>query len=210
MSMRVIIAIAVAAMVAFAFAAWNISIQMTPAPSAAKSGGEPAAGSEPTPGGSMPGGGQVPDAVDPGMTWDVPQHWTVDLASGMRIATYLVPAADGARAECAVYYFGPGQGGGIDANLERWMREFQPLEKHDIRKTKPGGIEVTRIRASGTYAAHSMRNGAEPGEKPHWALLGAIASGPGGDVFFKLVGPAATVEAAVKDFDAMLGSLKNK
>src|SRR5262245_2247094 len=122
MSMRVIVAIAIAAMVAFAFAAWNISIQMTPAPSAAKAGDAPApAGSESIPGGSMPGGEvAAPEAADPGLAWDVPKPWTIDLAQGMRIATYLLPASGGNAAECAVYYFGPGQGGGVDANLERW------------------------------------------------------------------------------------------
>src|SRR5262245_13771025 len=148
MSMRVIVAIAIAAMVAFAFAAWNISIQMTPAPSAAKSGDAPATGGvESMPGGSMPGGAEVaaPEAADPGLAWDVPKRWTIDLAQGMRIATYLIPAASGAGAECAVYYFGPGQGGGVDANLERWMKEFQPLAKHDTRKLAPGGVPVTRI-----------------------------------------------------------------
>src|SRR5258705_9398761 len=100
MSMRAIIGIAVAAMIAFAFMAWNISIQMTPAPSAAGSGSQGApGGSEPAPGGSEPGpgvampGGEVasPEAADPGLVWDVPKRWTIDLAQGMRIATYLVP-----------------------------------------------------------------------------------------------------------------------
>ena len=213
MSMRVIVAIAIAAMVAFAFAAWNISIQMTPATSAAKSGdapSPPAGESMPSP--SMPGGEQAaPGPVDLGLAWDVPKHWTIDLAQGMRIATYLVPAAGGEAAECAVYYFGPGQGGGVEPNLQRWMSEFEPLQKHDVRKLKPGGIETTRIQASGTYVAHSMRSpGTTPAEKPDWALLGAILDGPNGEVFFKLTGPATTVDAAAKDFDHMLGSIKKK
>ena len=214
MSMRVLVAIAIAAMVAFAFAAWNISIQMTPAPSAAGSAGAPATGGGETPGGSMPEGampGGEAAAADPGLAWDVPKHWTIDLAQGMRIATYLIPAGSGGGAECAVYYFGPGQGGGVDANLQRWMGEFQPLQKHDVRKLKPGGIETTRIQASGTYVAHSMRSpGSTPAEKPDWALLGAILDGPNGEVFFKLTGPATTVDAAAKDFDHMLGSIKKK
>lgn len=211
MSLRVIVAIGIAAVVAFAFAVWNISIQMAPQPPAAKSGD----GIMPGEGGSMPGAAgtgavSTPGAGDPGVTWRVPKRWTIDLAQGMRVATYLVPAAGGEAAECAVYYFGPGQGGGLDANLQRWMGEFQPLEKHDIRKFKPGGFETTRILARGNYVAHSMRSAEAPGEKPNWALLGAIVSGPSGDVFFKLTGPAATVDAAVKDFDGMLGSMKKK
>jgi hypothetical protein len=220
MSMRAIIGIAIAAMIAFGFMAWNISIQMTPAPSAAGSGsqggpggGEPApTGSEPAPGAAMPGGGEVaaPEAADPGLVWDVPKGWTIDLAQGMRIATYLIPAAGGAGAECAVYYFGPGQGGGVAANLERWLGEFQPLDKHDTRKLAPRGIPITRIAASGTYVAHSMKSRASAGEKPDWALLGGIVNGPQGDVFFKLTGPRAKVNGAAKEFDAMLGSMRKR
>jgi hypothetical protein len=163
------------------------------------------------PGSAPPGELPTPEAADPGVAWNVPKRWTIDLAQGMRVATYVVPAAAGSEgAECAVYYFGPGQGGGLDANLQRWMGEFQPLEKHDIRKLKPDGMETTRIEAHGTYVAHSMRSAATPGEKPNWALLGAIVSGPSGDIFFKLTGPATTVDAATKEFDGMLGSMKKK
>jgi len=40
----------------------------------------------------------------------------------MRAATYtIVPAAgDTASAECVVYFFGAGQGGSVEANLDRW------------------------------------------------------------------------------------------
>jgi hypothetical protein len=38
-------------------------------------------------------------------------------------------------------------------------------------------------------------------------LLGAIAKGPEGNVFFKLVGPRANVEAARSAFDQLLESL---
>ena len=42
----------------------------------------------------------------------------------MRAATYMV---DGA--ECVVYFFGAGQGGSIEANVERWKGQFrQPVE----------------------------------------------------------------------------------
>jgi hypothetical protein len=207
MSMRVIVAIAIAAMIAFAFAAWNISTQMTPppAPTASSGGGEPAT---PSP---APAEAAAPEAADPGVAWDVPRRWTIDMAGGMRVATYLIASsAAGQGAECAVYYFGPGQGGGVEANLQRWMSEFQPLEKHDVRKLKPGGIDVTRIEARGTYVAHSMRGGDSSGVKANEALIGAIVSGPRGDVFFKLTGPAGTVDAAAREFDGMLGSMKKK
>ena len=38
----------------------------------------------------------------------------------MRLATYTV-APD---AECGVYFFGSGQGGSVEANLDRWIGQF--------------------------------------------------------------------------------------
>lgn len=205
MSLRIVVAIAVIAVAALAVAAWNMNTERAQAPAAAPGG------SASMPGEAAPGEVAAPEPADTGLDWNVPGGWTIDLAQGMRLATYVIPASGGgATAECAVYYFGPGQGGGVDANLQRWMGEFQPLEKHDIRKLQPGGIAVTRIVARGTYVAHSMRGPEEPSEKPKWALLGAVVEGPKGDIFFKLTGPAATVDATAKDFDAMLGSMRKK
>jgi hypothetical protein len=209
MNLRVVVVAAIAAMIAFAFAAWNFSTQKASAPPPSAAGG-----SAPAQGGSEPPGTPpevaAPEATDPGVSWSVPTRWTIDLAQGMRVATYIVPGAGGEKGECAVYYFGPSQGGGVDANLQRWMGEFQPLEQHDVKKLNPGGMEVTRVVARGTYVAHSMQSGQAQGEKPNWALMGAIANGPKGEVFFKLTGPAATVDAGAKDFDGMLASLRKK
>lgn len=202
MSIRIVVILAVVAMAALAIAAWNMSAQR------AEVGGE---GGAPAPAESAPGEVAAPAPADPGLQWDVPRAWTIDLAQGMRLATYVVPAARGGDpAQCAVYYFGPGQGGGVEPNLQRWMGEFQPLEKHDIKRLVPGGITVTRIGASGTYVAHSMRGPEEPAEKKSWGLLGAVVEGPQGDVFFKLIGPSAVVNAAAADFDRMLESMKKK
>jgi hypothetical protein len=45
------------------------------------------------------------------------------------------------------------------------------------------------------------------GKKPDYRLLAAIVEAPGGLIFFKLTGPAATVGAAQADFDGLLASL---
>jgi hypothetical protein len=130
----------------------------------------------------------------------------------MRVATYAVPAAQGDAegAECAVFYFGAGQGGGVDANLERWIGQFQPAGKSKRSAMKVNGIQVSLADVSGTYTAHGGSMSQEQGDKPGWRLLGAIAESPQGAVFFKLAGPAKTVAAASKGFDAMVGSLKKE
>jgi len=203
--MRIVVTLAIVAIAVLAVVAWNMSTERVPAPSEAT--GE----SAPTPGGGAPGEVEAPAPADPGVAWNVPKSWTTDLAQGMRYATYVIPAPKGgAAAECAVYYFGPGQGGGVDANIQRWIGEFRTLDQHDIVKSAPGGVKVTTVDARGTYVAHSMRTTEPAGEKPSWALLGAVAEGPQGDIFFKLTGPEATVGAAAADFNRMLGSIRKK
>src|ERR1700682_427847 len=50
-----------------------------------------------------------------GVQWTIPPGWSAQPARQMRVATYTVPE-DG---ECAVFFFGQGQGGAVDPNLQR-------------------------------------------------------------------------------------------
>lgn len=147
-----------------------------------------------------------------GLTWTLPAGWSIAAARSMRVATYSVPAAagDAEGAECAVYYFGPGQGGGVDANLERWIGEFQPATRSKRSAKQVNGIPVSLADVSGTYTAHGASMTQPQADKPGWRLLGAIAEGPQGAAFFKLAGPAKTVAAASRDFEALIGSLRKE
>ena len=132
----------------------------------------------------------------------------------MRAATYSIPTASGDQgvAECVVNFFGPGQGGGIEANVERWKGQVlgadgkPAVAKIDKRAGK--GVTITRVDASGTYTGMGgpMNSGAQPA--PGYRLIGAIAEGPGGNVFFKLTGPAKSIAAQEKNFDQLLSSIQ--
>ena len=132
----------------------------------------------------------------------------------MRAATYRVPAAAGdpEDGECAVFFFGPGQGGGVEANIDRWIGQFEqpdgkPSAERAKRQTETvDGIPVSLIDLSGTYKGGGPSMGATA-PKTGYRLLGAIATGPQAGIFFKLTGPAKTVTAAEKEFRAMLASL---
>ena len=168
--------------------------------------------------GGMPAGGiAAPPATGSptaaaGLTWTLPAGWSLGAPRSMRVATYSVPAAagDAQGAECAVYYFGAGQGGGVDANLGRWVAQFQPATQSKRSAKQVNGIPVSLADVSGTYTAHGGSMTQPQGDKPGWRLLGAIAEGPQGAAFFKLTGPAKTVAAASKSFDALVGSLKKE
>ena len=145
-----------------------------------------------------------------GIQWIAPTHWKAQPERQMRAATYTVPAApgDAEAAECAVFYFGPGQGGGVDENIKRWIGQFQggPAASQPSQTTV-AGMKVTTIEHSGTYMAGGgpMMKAGTP--KPGYRLIGAIVEAPEGAVFFKLTGPAKTVQAAKPAFDKMLQSI---
>ncbi|MEO6323477.1 MAG: hypothetical protein ABIT01_10185 [Thermoanaerobaculia bacterium] len=149
-----------------------------------------------------------------GLSWSVPKGWmTVPSASQMRKVTYKIPAAagDAEPGEMAVFFFGQGQGGSVESNVERWMGQFEsdkgapPAARPKVLKI--GTIAVTLVSASGTYAS-GMPGTGQTVDKRGWALYGAIAQGPQGPVFFKLVGPKKTIERSSGELDALVKSLK--
>jgi hypothetical protein len=76
----------------------------------------------------------------------------------MRAATYTIPpvAGDTASVECVVYFFGAGQGGSIEANLDRWHGQMlapggKPADAK-IAKRMIHGLTVTTIDGTGTLS----------------------------------------------------------
>ncbi len=133
--------------------------------------------------------------------------------SQMRAAEYGL--ANDPEAELTVFYFGEGQGGAVDANIARWLGQLaQPDGADTAKKSKRSertvnNITVTMIEATGNYAGGMAMPGAPaPAPIPDAMMLGAIAAGPKGPVFFKLVGKRVGVEAARAAFDALVASLK--
>jgi hypothetical protein len=129
----------------------------------------------------------------------------------MRAATYDVPAApgDSEGAECAVFFFGPGQGGGVQANIDRWLGQFQekPAAPPQGRKQTVNGIAITTIEHGGTFLAGGPMQPNKTAKSGYY-MVGSIAEAPEGNVFFKLTGPAKTVKASRAAFDKMIASLK--
>ncbi len=144
-----------------------------------------------------------------GVRWEVPKRWTEEGPRTMRVATYGIPpaAGDTESAECGVFYFGKGEGGGVDANISRWAEQFQPGATQGRGAEEINGIKVTTVRVEGTYLSPGGPMMESQGARENYALLGAIVEGPEGMVFFKLTGSKGTVSEAKAEFDALLASL---
>ena len=135
-----------------------------------------------------------------GLHWTAPAPWKSEGTRPMRAATYTVD--DGA--ECAVYFFGPGQGGSPQANIDRWKSQFKPGNAK-VTKIVIHGLPVTRIDVSGEYSGMGGPMAQAPAQ-PGYRLLGAIVEGPGGNLFIKFTGPIKTVAANQPKFEALLNS----
>jgi hypothetical protein len=143
--------------------------------------------------------------------WSDPSRWVRrPPTNGMRVAEYRVPGAGGAGdAECTVITFGSHQGGGLDANVTRWVQQFGPLSGPPTRTTRfVRSAPVTRVELAGTYHPMTMPGGPDAGAQPDSRLIGAIVQVPSGEWFFKMTGPDATVKAAAPEFDAMIDSVR--
>ena len=197
------------------FVAWKRSV----APAQPSAAGEPpAAGASvppsgmPDAGGSSPGADVTPEAAlaSSGIQWKTPSSWREGGPRSMRLATYFVGGPDPeTTGECAVFHFGPGMGGGVDDNIERWVGQFEGTPNYVRRVTSVRGLKVTRVEIAGTFLAPDSEMQSQ-GKRAGWKLLGAIVEGPQGAVFFKFTGPAAVITGATKDFDALLASLEKR
>lgn len=147
-----------------------------------------------------------------GLKWTAPANWKSEPLRPMRAATYSVPTAAGdtANAECVVYFFGVGQGGSVEANLDRWKGQIvgpdgRPAEA-TIAKRTVHDLPVTTIDSSGDYTGMGGPMAASKSVHSNYRLLGAIIEGPGGNVFIKFTGPAKTIAARKSEFEQLLNS----
>jgi hypothetical protein len=178
-----------------------------PAPTA------PLLGASPTspPVAPLPAGSAAQEPLH--VTWvDPPAFKRVPPSNPMRKASYVVPRAtgDAEDGELAVFYFGPGQGGGIDANVDRWVKQFADAKPSDVKRAdrEANGLRQHTVELeSGTFSS-GMAMGGSGKPKPNYGLLGGIVEAPSGAYFFKLTGPSATVKQAKAQFYQLLDTVK--
>lgn len=151
-----------------------------------------------------------------GLRWTAPAGWKNEGSRPMRAATYSIAAEPGDRdpGECVVYFFGAGQGGGVEANLERWKGQFRgpggkPAEAQIAKRTIKG-LAATTIDISGEYSGMGGPMAAEKTSKQGYRMLGAIVEGPGGNLFVKFTGPVKTVTAQKRNFEQLLSSFEKE
>lgn len=151
------------------------------------------------------------------LKFDVPKGWVSKApSSSMRVAEFTL-AKSGSDAEDAtvtVYFFG-GQGGSVQANMDRWIGQMaQPdgRPSKDAAKTSTmqtaAGLKVSLVDVSGTYIAEVTPGSTQRLNKPGFRQIAAVVETPDGPYFVKVTGPAATVAKWKESVDAFLKSLR--
>ena len=151
---------------------------------------------------------EPPKPAPKALEWDDPPQWKKVPASGMRAASYQIPAAKGDKegGDLNVFVLG----GDVDANSQRWVDEFSGMDLKTVVRTdrkvnemRQAVVEIPKGKFSGGMG--------DKGPSDNYALLGAIVVSPSGpEYFFKLTGPAATIKAARAPFYALLDSMREQ
>ena len=142
------------------------------------------------------------------LRFELPPGWSrSEPSSPMRVAQATIPGPGGP-GELAVFFFGAGQGGGVDANVKRWLGQIDtdPGTMPDQSSFQVNGFTVTSVDATGTLRASSMGMGPKT-DLPDQRLMGGVVEGNGGPWFFKVTGPKTTLGPEREHVLAMLRSV---
>jgi hypothetical protein len=150
--------------------------------------------------------GAPTNADGPSPFWVAPPTWKMlPNPSTMRLATYRIPRAAGDTQDTDLSVVQAG--GTTDANIDRWLGQFDQAGKDTRTVRVVHGMKVTIVEVQGNYLGGGMTADNKPASNPGWALLAAIVETPGIPTFFKMVGPAKSVAAARPAFGALLASV---
>jgi len=173
----------------------------------------PAHGGQPSAGAGAPMTSPGPGPIDlGGIKLTVPKGWTPETPkSNMRAAQYGIGTGPD-RAEVVVFYFKKQGAGGVQANFQRWAKQFTKVDgEPKVSERMVGQMKVSTIDVSGTFGGGSpmMRPGAaKPAPQSGSRMIGAIVETPAGPYYIKMTGPAKVVGAAADAFTDMIDSAK--
>ena len=130
-------------------------------------------------------------------------------SSRMRVAQFRLPRTEG-DPEDGVMTVIPARGS-LDDNITRWSKQFKENPSDGRQVHDVAGMKVTTVRMEGTFQASMgpFSGGGTP--KKDFRLWGAIfATQDGGSLFFKAIGPKATVRTYEERLEAMARSVRSR
>ena len=175
---------------------------------------DPHAGMPNPHGGAAPFAGQAAAApsIENNGKLDVgPAHWTASKAwvrkqprSDIIMAEYGLPKAEGDSVDGRLTV--SMAGGGVAGNIDRWKGQFEKLDKEAKESLDIGGVKVTLVDFSGTYADGGMMG--PKTSRPDYRMIGAVYEVGDMLLFVKAYGPAKTMAARVDEVKELVKSYK--
>lgn len=167
-------------------------------------GAPPSAGATATPDGK--------GIIVHGVAITPPESWQKQgTTSSMRAAQYRLPPAEGAPPIDATLVVFQGIGGSAEDNIQRWIGQVVDKTEAPTRETiqTEDGLTIATIEMKGTYSVGSMMGGSGNPE-PDSIFLGAVITGAeeAFPVFLRLVGPRATIEPRLEEWNALIESVE--
>jgi hypothetical protein len=149
-----------------------------------------------------------------GLTFKAPESWKeIPVRSIMRKAQLQVEPVKGDDfpATLVVYVF-PGGAGSVEANIERWQKQFVGGDgnppKIESKTVKGKNTEVTLVETAGHYKPSPIPGAPAEPERDNARLLGGIVTTERNGYFLKMVGPDKTMTSIRPAFEELLKSIE--
>jgi hypothetical protein len=158
------------------------------------------------------GGGTAVTLLD--YSASVPAGWEVrPPGNEMRLAEYTVRAPGGAdSAEVVVYYFGEGQGGSVQANIDRWSSQFSLPDGGPVTPTTTklddASFPTTLVELEGNYGRGMGMGPGRESATAGQALDAAVVETPKGNLYIQLFGDTASVRGGRTAFLEFVTSIR--
>ncbi|MGA1781562.1 MAG: hypothetical protein ACO4CW_14645 [Planctomycetota bacterium] len=135
--------------------------------------------------------------------------------SAMRKAqlTLPPPKEEGVAAELVVFHF-PGTGGTVEANITRWIGQFEKpegMKEEEFAKTERRRVDalpVTVLKVRGRYLGGRMPGRPAPKAIDDARMVAIIVETSEGPWFIKITGPRETIDHHRGGIDQLLRGLK--
>lgn len=131
--------------------------------------------------------------------------WKKAENTGMMTKAVLAWPVEGASPIEAKFYDFGGPSGGIDANIKRWVGQFEGKPEVNREELTFGNTKVVLLTASGTYLDGGPMSPTKT-PRPDYTLCGAILAGDQSNVFIKMAGPKVAMARAQADFKKLATS----
>ncbi len=136
-----------------------------------------------------------------GLNFKFASPWAEIQSTGMFRAGTLAAKVEGAEKPVeAVFYSFPGAGGGgdVEANVKRWLGQFQGTPESKREELDAAGTKITLVTATGTYNDGPPMGAKTPRE--NYTLIAAIVPSGESNIFVKLTGPKDAIAKLAEEF----------